>query len=96
MKSGSEVSGCEKIWDMAEFFVLRGYRRHGIGTEVAHQVWKQFPGRWEVRVMQSNHSAHQFWERAIASFTQEAIHSVQVEKGSRRWHLFSFESKRVA
>lgn len=96
MKRGSEVSGNEKVWDMAEFFVLRGYRRHGIGTEVARQIWKQFPGHWEVRVMQSNHSAHQFWERAIAAFMQEAIHSVQVEKGSKRWHLFSFESKPAA
>ncbi|MGA8668454.1 MAG: GNAT family N-acetyltransferase [Terracidiphilus sp.] len=29
----------EAIWDMAEFFVLRGMRRHGIGTELAGAVW---------------------------------------------------------
>ena len=32
------------VWDVAEFFILRGYRRAGIGTEVAHQVWRRFPG----------------------------------------------------
>ena len=38
------------VWDVAEFFILRRYRRTGIGTEVARQVWKRFPGRWQVRV----------------------------------------------
>ena len=54
VKRGSEVSGNETVWDMAEFFVIRGYRRRGVGTQVAHEVWRQFPGTWEVRVMQSN------------------------------------------
>ncbi|HEV7220531.1 MAG TPA: GNAT family N-acetyltransferase [Terriglobales bacterium] len=36
VKRGSEFSGSEDIWDMAEFFVLRGYRRRGIGTQVGH------------------------------------------------------------
>ena len=58
--------------DMTEFLVLRGYRRRGIGTEVGHEVWRQFPGRWELRVMQSNHAAYLFWERAITGFAGEA------------------------
>ncbi|HYL98957.1 MAG TPA: GNAT family N-acetyltransferase, partial [Blastocatellia bacterium] len=28
---GSQVSADEEVWDLAEFFVLRGYRRLGIG-----------------------------------------------------------------
>jgi len=95
VKRGSEISGKEMVWDMAEFFVLRGYRRHGIGTEVACQVWKQFPGLWEIRVMQSNVPALPFWERAISAFTGETIPSVWVEKGGKGWHVFSFESKPV-
>ncbi len=96
VKRVSEDSGSETVWDMAEFFVVRGYRRRGIGTEIAHEVWRLFPGLWEVRVMQSNHSARLFWERAIAEFTGAAIHSVCGEKGGESWRVFSFESKRVA
>jgi predicted acetyltransferase len=96
VKRGSEISGNETVWDMAEFFVVRGYRRRGIGTELAHQVWRQFPGRWEVRVMPSNHSAYLFWERAITLFAGAAIPSVRGEKGGKCWHLFSFESRSVA
>ncbi len=96
VKRGSEVSGNGTVWDMAEFFVLRGYRRRGIGTHIAHEVWRRFPGLWEVRVMESNVSAHHFWARAISIFTSEAIHPVRVENGGKSWQLFSFESKRVA
>jgi predicted acetyltransferase len=90
------VNRDSEIWDMAEFFVLRGYRRRGIGTEIAHEVWRRFPGLWEVRVMELNHSAHQFWERAISAFLGAAIHSVRVEKEGKCWHVFSFESKPFA
>jgi predicted acetyltransferase len=91
VKRGSDLSGNEAVWDMAEFFVLRGYRRRGIGTQTAHTVWRRFPGAWEVRVMQSNASAQRFWERAIAEFVGEAIHPVSVEKDGTGWWVFSFE-----
>ncbi len=90
---GSEISGDESVWDMAEFFVIRRYRRRGIGTQVAHEVWQRFPGSWEVRVMQSNVVAYNFWERAITKFTGESTDPVLVDKDGERWKLFSFESK---
>jgi predicted acetyltransferase len=92
-KRGSQVSGDLTVWDMAEFFVLRGYRRRGIGTQVAHEVWRRFPGPWEVRVMELNVSAHHFWEGAISKFTGEGIRPVFLEKGGERWKLYSFNSK---
>jgi predicted acetyltransferase len=95
VKRGSEVSNLEAVWDMAEFFVIRGYRRRGVGIAVAHQLWRRFPGIWEVRVMESNHSAHPFWTRAVSTFTNESLSPVRIQKGDKYWHLFSFESKRV-
>src|SRR5271156_4802387 len=41
----------QPLWDMAEFFIVRAYRRRGIGTQAAHEVWRRFPGPWRVRVM---------------------------------------------
>ena len=95
VKKGSEVSGNDAVWDMAEFFVLRGCRRRGIGTQVAHEVWTRFPGVWEVRVMQANVSAQHFWARAISRFTSEVVQPVGVEEAGECWTLFSFESKSV-
>jgi predicted acetyltransferase len=40
---GSEISGDSKIWDMAEFFIVRGYRRLGLGSKAAQAVWTCFP-----------------------------------------------------
>jgi predicted acetyltransferase len=92
VKCGSEVSANLTVWDMAEFFILRGCRRRGIGTQVAHQVWKQFPGPWEIRVMESNISADHFWQRAISTFTGESIHPVFAEKGGKHWKVYSLNS----
>ena len=90
------VKGDENGWDMAEFFVVRRYRRRGIGSDIAHKVWRQFPGRWAVRVMESNQSAQQFWERAIRGFAGETVHAVRVEKEGKGWQVFSFETGQIA
>jgi predicted acetyltransferase len=93
VKQGSEISSNQSTWDMAEFFVLRAYRRRGMGTEIAHAIWRRFPGPWEVRVIESNRPAHLFWERAISSFTGCAIPSAQFERDGARWSVFAFQSK---
>jgi predicted acetyltransferase len=79
------------VWDVAEFFILRAYRRRGIGSEAAHQLWSRFPGRWEVRVMQSNSAALSFWRGAIATFAGAAIQPAEIEREGARWCVFRFE-----
>ncbi|MGD0298277.1 MAG: GNAT family N-acetyltransferase [Bryobacteraceae bacterium] len=81
------------VWDMVEFFVLRRYRRRGIGSAIAHEIWRKFPGPWKVRVMQSNHAALPFWERAISEFTGAPVRPVPIEKDGNSWHVFSFDSR---
>ncbi len=92
VKRGSEISGKEDLWDIAEFFVLRGCRRQGIGTQIAHEVWRRLPGPWEVRVMESNIPARDFWARAIAAFVGKSIHPVRIEKDGEWSEVFSFTS----
>jgi predicted acetyltransferase len=93
---GSEISGDENIWDVAEFFIVRGYRRLGIGRMVAHEVWNKFPGRWEVRVIDRNQKAKDFWGRAISEYIGKAIDPIGFDKDGEGWHAFSFESKCAA
>jgi predicted acetyltransferase len=93
VKKGSEVSGDDATWDMAEFFVLRGYRRRGLGTRVAEEVWRRFPGPWEVRVMETNVAARAFWQRAISGFLLQEILPRRISfRDEWRW-LFAFESR---
>lgn len=93
VKRGSAISGAEAVWDMAEFFVVRGCRRWGVGRRAALEVWRRFPGAWEVRVMQKNDAARRFWADAISLFTGEESHPVAFERGGDSWVLFSFESR---
>lgn len=51
--------------DMAEFFVLRKYRRAGVGGAAAAEVLRRFPGSWTVRQQLTNPEATAFWRAAI-------------------------------
>jgi len=93
VKRGSETSGDETVWDMAEFFVLRRYLKRGIGAAGAHAIWSRFPGKWEVRVMQSNQAATTFWQQAINKFTGQSVAPIAIIHHQRPWHVFGFESR---
>lgn len=93
VRKSSMVSGDDAVWDMAEFFILRGYRRRGIGSRAAQEIWQRFPGPWQIRVMQSNDAARQFWAHAVTAFAGAACTSSRFEKDGQIWHLFSFVSQ---
>ncbi len=57
--------------DMAEFLVVRRYRRAGVGTDAAHLVLSRFPGSWEVRQLEANVVGSQFWRSAIPVHFEE-------------------------
>jgi predicted acetyltransferase len=92
IKKGSEISGDPSIWDVHEFFVLRAFRRRGMGLEAAHKIWRMFPGSWEVRVMNSNASALGFWQRAISVFTASTAEPAHLGIAGKPWSLFAFKS----
>jgi len=55
--------------DMGEFFVLRKYRRSGVGRDVACRLFDRFAGDWEVRELPANTPAQAFWRRIIGDYT---------------------------
>ena len=67
-----------------EFFVLRRYRRRGIGKQVAAEVFSFSPGRWEVRVVKANQPAERFWEAAIRGYAG-SDHEKEVRQ-DELWH----------
>ena len=42
--------------------------------------------------MESNRTAHHFWEDAIASFAGKPVPSVRSEHGGKYWQHFYFQS----
>ena len=93
VKKGSGFSGRADVWDMADFFLVRGVRGKGIGYRVAKSIWQQFVGPWEVRVITTNVPAQQFWAKTISRFLGKAIEPELVTKGEETRYLFLFESE---
>ena len=54
---------------IAEFFVMRKYRRLGVGKTVAREVFEKFPGKWEVLQHGANAPSIQFWETVVGEYT---------------------------
>jgi len=65
-----KAEGDEPLWQMAEFFILRKYRRRGVGRSVVHQVFDRFQGKWQVTQEEGNRSAQAFWKQVITEYRQ--------------------------
>ncbi len=80
------------IMDVSEFFVMRRYRRLGVGQEMARILFDRFPGRWEVRELDGNAPAQAFWRRVIARHTGGRFEERQWRDGESRGVLQSFDN----
>ena len=54
---------------IAEFFIMRKYRRRGVGKSVAFQILDRFPSCWEVCQTRNNVAAQTFWHSTIGKYT---------------------------
>lgn len=97
VQKGSPISDDNEIWDIAEFFIMKKYKNQGIGTAIAHKIWCQFSGRWQVRVFAENEIACAFWLQAISKYTShpptKTIQHLKTEDSSSDWIIYKFESR---
>lgn len=63
-----EASGDPLAKTIAEFFVMKTYRRQHVGQEVANRVFDLFPGTWEVHQYLKNTKSLIFWEKVIREY----------------------------
>lgn len=63
--NGHAPSGARVDHAMAEFFILRKYRRGGLGTRAAREIIHARPGIWEIGVAAYNAPAIAFWRAAL-------------------------------
>ncbi len=62
---------------IAEFFIMRKYRRQGIGSEVALQLFERFPGEWRIYQEVDNLPAQSFWRKVVSEYTQDQFDFVE-------------------
>lgn len=58
----------DSIFEMAEFYVDRVYRRGGVGSKAARLLFKRFPGKWSISEFAENSVAVTFWRSLAADF----------------------------
>jgi predicted acetyltransferase len=69
VKRGAYLSADPTMMDMSDFFILRRFRRQGVGTYAAETIFNMFPGKWEVRQFAENTAAQSFWRKVISRYT---------------------------
>ena len=89
---GSPVTDDPEDLDVAEFFVLRRYRRAGVGRHAARLLWSRLPGHWIVRVSEGNRPALPFWESVIREYTSGAFAESKRPGSPHGWRVYSFTS----
>lgn len=60
----------EEVMSISEYFVLRKFRRQGIGEAAIQQIVKQFPGRWTLSINGANIEALAFWPKVLSRVTE--------------------------
>jgi predicted acetyltransferase len=89
---GSPATDNPEDLDLAEFFVLRAYRRSGVGRRAACLLWNRLPGHWIVRASKANHVGLRFWAATIREYTKGNF-SVKEHPGTHHmFRVFSFSS----
>ena len=83
------ITGRAPCWFMAEFFVMRPYRRGGLGLAAARDLIAAHPGPWHIGVIEQNQAALAFWSRALAD---RGATSTLVQHEGDTWHLHAFNA----
>jgi predicted acetyltransferase len=78
--------------DVHEFFIMRKFRRRGIGRSFARFLWAEYPGEWLVRVLEANAPAVNFWRCEISSYSLNSYREAEHIVSGRRWKFFRFVS----
>lgn len=69
-------------YSIAEFFIMKKYRRSGLGRQAAIHTFDSFQGNWEVCQLENNKSAQAFWIDVIGQYTKNS-YTERFEHGKR-------------
>jgi predicted acetyltransferase len=77
-----EIDEDRKYNCLAHFFVLRKFRRMGIGRRAAEQIFRDSKGEWELNQLLKNVPAQKFWDKVIEEVSEGEV-KVRIENGKR-------------
>lgn len=80
---------------IAEFFIVRKYRKKEIGEKVALNIFDKFIGKWEVAVDRLNTVALNFWEKVINKYTDGKFNKIVLDNKAWKGPVYSFNNSQV-
>ena len=75
---------------IAEFMVLKKYRKRGIGKKFAFYLFERFPGKWEIRTLKENSAAIAFWRKTIEQYAADSMQEFLEGIGDWKNPLWTF------
>jgi predicted acetyltransferase len=69
-------------FSIAEFFIMKKYRRTGLGKTIAMKLFNLHKGQWEVFQILTNEPAQVFWRQVIKEYTNGEFKE-RIESGRR-------------
>lgn len=69
VRSCCEHNNLPNPHNIAEFFVMKKYRKKGVGREAAIKIFDMFPGGWEISCWTNNLPAQNFWGKVVTRYT---------------------------
>jgi len=74
------------------FFVMKRYRRCGVGRAAATQLFAMLPGQWEIATFATHTVGHAFWRSVLDSYTHGVYKERRLQAGAWRGHVQSFDT----
>lgn len=69
VRSCCEHNNLTNPHNIAEFFVMKKYRKQGVGKVTAMMIFDMFPGGWEISQWTKNLPAQKFWHKVVDGYT---------------------------
>ncbi len=63
----------ETSYEIAEFFVMKKFRRQHVGIKATLLLVSKLSGSWVVRVLENNKPALHFWQHTLRNFSPSKI-----------------------
>lgn len=70
----------EKHYSMAEFFILKKYRRKNIGKKAAYILFDNYKGSWHIHQHEKNIPSQIFWRNIIKEYTENNYKELSKEE----------------
>ncbi|SDX89737.1 hypothetical protein SAMN05421644_11834 [Allochromatium warmingii] len=62
-----------QAWEVCEFYIVPSARKQGLGKQFALELFKRYPGCWEIKQISGAEYATAFWRKTLAELTGTAF-----------------------